>query len=328
MDVSDWKFASTTRRVPQDAVADLVVAGNLPPVRGDLLLARVLEPGRDDRLELADGRRATLFAGDHVVVCHGSRHAPDRFARNGSGDATRMERVALLAGRDGRRLNVADFALERRALPTERPTVMAVLGASRSTGKTATAASLVRGLHGAGVEVGAAKVTGTDAGGDPWHLVDAGAARVLDFVDAGEVSTTGLGLGRLQEIVATVTSHLVDDGMEAIVLEVADGLLQDGTAALACSPVFRNAVDGILFAAGDASGAAAGCGWLLDRGLPVVGLSGVMTSSWPARRAAEEATGLPVLGREELADEGIAMDLLASVPLAPARLEVAPLIAA
>jgi hypothetical protein len=327
MDVSDWKFAFTTRRVPRDAVADVMVAGSLRPERGDLLLARVLEPGRAGRLELADGRRATLFAGDHVVVCHGGRYAPDRFARD-AGDATRMEAVALLAGRDGRRLNVADFALERRALPTERPTVMAVLGASRSTGKTATAASLVRGLHGAGVKVGAAKVTGTDAGGDPWQLVDAGAARVLDFVDAGEVSTTGLGLGRLQEIVATVTSHLVDDGMEAIVLEVADGLLQDGTAGLACSPVFRNAVDGILFAAGDPAGAIAGCGWLLDRGLPVVGLSGDMTSSPVARRVAGEATGLPVLGRDALVDEGIAMDLLASVPLAPARLEVAPLIAA
>ena len=358
MDVSDWKFAFTTRRVPQDAVADLVVAGSIEPEPGDLLLARVVQLGQHRRLELVDGRRAMLFPGDHIVVCYGNRYAPDQFegripdalcetnllAAGGVAgdmitrnrkveDATRIQPIALLAGRDGRRLNLADFALEPRALPTERPPTMAVVGTSMNAGKTTTAASLVRGLRRAGVKVGAAKVTGTGAGGDPWHLVDAGAYRVLDFVDTGEVSTAGLDIDRLQEIVATVTSHLVDDGMEAIVLEVADGLLQGETAELVCSPVFRNAVDGMLFAAGEAMGAAAGSKWLLDRELPVVALSGVMTTSTLARREAEQATGLPVLGREELIDEVVALELLDQVPSAapvnaPARTEAAPLFAA
>jgi Domain of unknown function (DUF1611_C) P-loop domain len=358
MDVSDWKFAFTTRRVPQDAVADLVVAGNLAPEPGDLLLARIVELGQHRRLELVDGRRAMLFPGDHIVVCYGNRYAPDQFeglipdamcetnllaaggvagemiSRNRKvDDATRIQPIALLAGRDGRRLNLSDFALQPRALPTERPPTMAVVGTSMNAGKTTTAASLVRGLRRAGVKVGAAKVTGTGAGGDPWHLVDAGAYRVLDFVDTGEVSTAGLAIDRLQEIVATVTSHLVDDGMEAIVLEVADGLLQGETAELVCSPVFRSAVDGLLFAAGEAMGAAAGSRWLLDRDLTVLGLSGVMTTSTLARREAEEATGLPVLGREELVDEVVALELLERIPAAVAaagedRPRVAPLIAA
>ena len=358
MDVSDWKFAFTTRRVPHDAVADLVVAGNIVPDPGDLVLARVIQLGQHKRIELVDGRRAMMFPGDHIVVCYGNRYAPDQFegsvpdalcetnllaaggvagemlSRNRKiEDATRIQPIALLAGRDGRRLNLMNFALEPRALPTERPPTVAVVGTSMNAGKTTTAASLVRGLRRGGLKVGAAKVTGTGAGGDPWHLVDAGADRVLDFVDTGEVSTAGLDIDRLQEIVATVTSHLVDDGMEAIVLEVADGLLQGETAELVCSPVFRNAVDGMLFAAGEAMGAAAGSRWLVDRGLPVLALSGVMTMSPLARREAEEATGLPVVGREDLIDEVIAHELLDRIPTAtpataPQRDGTASLVAA
>jgi hypothetical protein len=250
MDVSDWKFAFTTRRVPHEAVADLMVAGRLLPEPGDLLLARVLELGQHKRIELVDGRRAMMFPDDLIVVCYGHRYAPDQFhgavpdaleacellAAGGVAghvlerharisEATRLQPIGLLADAGGRRLNLADFALEPRTLPQQRPTTVAVVGTSMNSGKTTTAASLVRGLRRAGVRVGAAKVTGTGAGGDPWHLVDAGAHRVLDFVDTGEVSTAELDTGRLQEIVATVVSHLTGDGCETIVLEVADGLL-------------------------------------------------------------------------------------------------------
>ena len=353
MDVSDWKFAFTTRRVPPEAVADLIVAGNLIPEPGDLVLARVLQLGQHKRIELVDGRRAMMFPGDHIVVCYGNRYAPDQFegavpeamvetnllAAGGVAgdmlernrkidDATRIQPIALLADREGHRLNLADFALDHRALPTDRPPTIAVVGTSMNAGKTTTCASLVRGLRRAGLKVGAAKVTGTGAGGDPWHLVDAGAERVLDFVDTGVVSTAGLGLERLQDIVATVTSHLVDDGMEAIVLEVADGLLFGETADLVCSPVFRRAIDGMVFAAGEAMGAAAGSRWLAQHELPIVALSGVMTASPLARREAEEATGLPVYTREQLIDEEIASDLLSSVMAAAPSPAVASLVAA
>src|SRR3712207_3660087 len=79
MDVSDWKFAFTTRRVPRDVVADLVVAGSLEPEPGDLVLAEVLELGQHKRIELFDGRRAMMFPGDYIVVCFGNRYAPDQF---------------------------------------------------------------------------------------------------------------------------------------------------------------------------------------------------------------------------------------------------------
>src|SRR5947199_3925701 len=73
-----WKFAYTTRRVSRDDIAG-VVSGDHAPRAGDVVLAEVLETGQHRRLELVDGRRAVLFAGDRIVVSYGNRYAPDQF---------------------------------------------------------------------------------------------------------------------------------------------------------------------------------------------------------------------------------------------------------
>jgi len=97
------------------------------------------------------------------------------------------------------------------------------------------------------------------------------------------------------------------------VLEVADGVLQTETAALLASPVFRNAVGGVIFAACDAMGAVAGYNWLKDRDLPVIGISGVLTSSPLQCQESKRETGLPVWSREELARAKSAMKILTTV---------------
>ncbi len=56
-----------------------------------------------------------------------------------------------------------------------------------NAGKTTTAASLIKGVTAYGMKVGAAKITGTGAGGDFWFMIDSGTEPVLDFVDAGKV---------------------------------------------------------------------------------------------------------------------------------------------
>jgi len=86
------------------------------------------------------------------------------------------------------------------------------------------------------------------------------------------------------------------------VLEIADGLFQAETAALVASPRFARAVDGVLFAGSDALGVALGTRRLADLGLPVAGVTGVVTASPLATREAATATGLPVLDLDALRD--------------------------
>ena len=168
-----------------------------------------------------------------------------------------------------------------------------------NAGKTTTAANLIKGLVKANVKVGAAKVTGTGAGGDRWTLVDAGASPALDFTDAGYASTYRVPPLQVENILIQLCSHLTVEGVEFIVLEIADGLFQEETGRLLASPAFAALVDGIVFAAGDALGALAGVEWLRRRHLPVLAVSGLLTASPLASREAA-ATGLPVISQSRL----------------------------
>jgi hypothetical protein len=177
-------------------------------------------------------------------------------------------------------------------------------------GKTESAACLVRGLTQSGLRVGFAKVTGTGAGGDTWLLKDAGADPVLDFTDAGHVSTYRVETEEVERILVTLVAHLTKAGVDAIVLEIADGILQGETAALLESPLFNEMVGGVLFTARDSMGALAGVDWMQQRGISIAGLSGVMTAAPLQRDEAQLATGLETYNREDLTDVRVARELL------------------
>jgi len=324
------KAAYTTRRVPLSE-AGYLISGDVIPAPGDLVLARVDRLGQHKRIELGNGRRAPLFQGDEIILCYGHRYAPDQFegeipdslepchmvAAGGIAAcaiskhasrraATRITPLGLLGDAGGRPINLADHALEPASPEATLPMTIAAVGTSMNAGKTTTAAYLIRGLANAGLKVGAAKLTGTGAGGDTWLMIDAGADLVLDFTDAGYASTHRVALSELEGIVTTLTAHLQRAGVDIIVLEVADGLFQEETSALLCSPVFRQTVNGIIFAAADAMGAATGVNWLYDHDLPVVAISGRLTGAPLVVRETQGATGLPVMGLEQLSDPGIA----------------------
>ena len=105
-------------------------------------------------------------------------------------------------------------------------------------------------------------------------------------------------------------AHLQRSGVEAILLEIADGLFQAETAALISHDAFRRLVDGVLFAAQDAMGAAAGVSRLRDEGHRVLALVGRMEAAPLQIREASAVTRLPFLRRRDLADPASAAKLL------------------
>ena len=181
-----------------------------------------------------------------------------------------------------------------------------------NSGKTTTVASIVRGLTAAGLDVAAGKVTGTGAGGDPGLYWDSGAARVLDFTDFGLASTYLLQLGEVRALLEGLHRELSSDRPDAIVLEIADGLLQAETARLVCDPAFGRYVDSVVFTSREAMGALAGTAMLRQHGLNVAAVGGVLTSSPLATREARAALDVPVLDLVGLADPSLALSLLPS----------------
>ena len=324
------KRAYTTRAVPIGAMRRLL-GGGVRPEAGDLLLARVERLGQHYRLEDPAGRRSTLYPGDEIVVCYGHRYATDQFeaevpdglgpcdlvagggvaARSlgrctGIRSATTLTPLGLLAGQDGQRLNLRDWALP--ATPDDRddgddhpePLTVAVLGTSMNAGKTTTAADCIRALTLAGRRVAAVKATGTGSGGDTWQFLDAGAHPALDVTAAGHVSTYKLDPQRVTTVFEQLVGHARGAAPDVIVVEVADGVLQTETAALLHSPTFARVVDTVLFACADPLGAVGGVSRVREAGLRVAAVSGALTASPLAmREAAAALQGTAVCGADD-----------------------------
>jgi len=311
------KRAFSTRRVPPDVMKTLIT-GPRAPRAGELVLARITALRSHKRIELPTGRRAALFDGDEIVLAYGNRYAPDQYEAYvpedlgachmvaGGGVAARahswhsrlsgpteIEPLGLIGNSDGMPINLMDYALPAQTGPLPA-SVFAVFGTSMNAGKTTTAAALVKSFSLAGCRVGAAKLTGTGSGGDLWLMHDTGAAEALDFTDAGYATTFGASHDDLLAVTQTLLSALGARGCGVTVLEIADGLYQEETAALAACPSFQSILSGTFFAAGDAIGAVAGAEHLVKLGHNVLGISGALTRSPLARREADAAACAPI----------------------------------
>ena len=330
-----WAFA--TRRVPVDAAALL-----LPPVgkpeTGDLVLAVVDSLGQHPGLQLPSGRRMQMFPGDEIVVAYGNRYASNQFESEvpqtlgpchlsaGGGIASRVSSwharmkaptqitpIGLLGDAQGRRINLRDYALPTLSQSSSQPpTVIAVVGTGMDSGKTQSCAYLARGLIAAGLRVAYIKITGTGAGGDTWLLRDAGASPVLDFTDAGMSTTYLAPISQIESALVSLLAHAANEGVDAAIVEIADGVLQIETSALLRSEVFGSLVGGLIMASQDAMGASAGVHWLMKNTRPpVLALSGLLSAAPLQAREATQALGLPVYDRLSLASEKNVLELLA-----------------
>lgn len=338
--LSAAKWSHVTRNVPKLREYRL---GALParPRLGDLVVAEVTRLGGHERLEDAHGRPVRLYMGDLLVGAFGNRYATDFYegyyqpgptahllttggligtavSRHTRHTApTELDVLGALTSDDDQPLSLEHFArptppvrqdgpLEWSTAPA--PIALAVVGSSMNSGKTTTAAGLISGWARAGLVAGAAKVTGSGSGKDRWIYLDAGARYVVDFLDFGMSSTYGYPPNRLRSTMVAMRDALLHDGANTIVLEIADGLLQEETRLLTAS--LPQVSDGTVLAVGDALAARAGVEMLREAGVPVLAVSGLVTASPLAAREAAAATGLPVLSPEELA-RGAALDMVA-----------------
>ncbi|MGB0505837.1 MAG: hypothetical protein ACPGGK_06535 [Pikeienuella sp.] len=335
--LSRAKRAFSTRRMNQADFQVLLEAEDLAGYTfqsGDLALARVDNIGHHKRVERPDGRRARLFEGDEIIVAIGARYAPDQYealvpthlgpchlaAAGGVAGRivemhdriirpTEITLLGLIGSRRKRPLNLTDAALAPCAITPDIPAIV-VAGTSMNSGKTTTAAGLVHGLSAAGRRVGAIKVTGTGAGGDFWHFTDAGATQVLDFTDAGYVSTYLQTEEALDMITATLMGELAAKGCDVAVIEVADGLGLGETADLLRRPLMRRVAPKALYAAREAAGAVHGVEWLINHGYDVIGVSGQISRSPLTMREYENMADTPCLSFETLCDPAFASGLL------------------
>ena len=314
------------RRVPKSKFATLLSL-SAPPQVGDIALARLEKIGKNTRLELAEGRAATLHEGDTLAVVFGNRYATEQFEGYAQADAdscdllsmggvcgmvkskhadvsnpSKLRLLGIIGDAEGRPLRLGDYKLNGVSVaPVKKsPRVAVVCGSAMDAGKTHTAMSLIAGFRQDGQKVAGVKLTGTAAGRDTWNLLDAGAAVALDFVDGGHPSTYLCSPDELLALSDLLLNHATAAEVDWIVIEIADGLLQRETAALLQSTAFTSRVDSWLFATREPLGAVGGISLLRRWGIEPTAISGLISQSPLACLEAETATGIRCITARDL----------------------------
>lgn len=330
------KWAFTTRRVNHNDVQGLVENTTLAE-SGDLVLAEITHVGSHKRIQLASGRNSDSHVGDLVVLCCGARYAPDQFegvaiVPAGQADLlagggvigsmrkshgrmsgpTRLKPIGLLTDIDGTVININRYKVPGIAKHPSIP-VIAVTGTAMNSGKTTSAFSFVNGLSKSGKKVAAIKVTGTGAFGDFNAFLDAGAEVVLDFTDAGMVTTYQQPLDRILNGTLDLLNAAKNAGADVVVVELGDGILQNETWELLTCQAFKNLVNGIIFAAPDALSAIAGVHFMQTAGLKLTAVSGLLTRSPLLCDEYARYQTTSVWSKQALSDGEKAMQLLESV---------------
>jgi hypothetical protein len=293
---------------------------------GALVLARVTKLGRHADLEAQRGRRLTLFAGDVFVGALGDRYATGQFegaavVTGGAGHVvsiggvvgqvasmntaspppTTIEFLGRLADDEGRPLNLRRFqALPLESRDTRGATTILSLGAGMDSGKTTTAAHVIRSLTQAGHVVAAAKLTGTACGKDANLLYDAGSVAVLDFTHAGWPSTANLSLGELMSISDRIRGALAAHEPEFVILEIADGIVQRETAMMLADPDFHDSIDAVLFSGRGALSCESGVRRLTGLGYTVLATAGPVANSRLSTAEAEACCELPCFSSQDI----------------------------
>ena len=182
---------------------------------GDFVVGRVVgERNRLYRCETKSGRMTDMVRGDLMVGALGRREAtlegvgdwravgPDLGieALTSAGLLGKSTSISPMfpnlmhlqyvghAMRGGRKVMMRDFVVPAAPRLLEIPVVL-LIGTSMSSGKTTAGRVIIRALKYMGLNVAAAKLTGSARYRDILQFRDAGASYVIDFVDAGLPST-------------------------------------------------------------------------------------------------------------------------------------------
>jgi len=318
-----WSYAthSVTRRpsVLRDVVCK-IEKGGPPPRPNDVILAEVIEINRHKRVELVEQRKSKLFPGDVLGLAYGHRYATRQWRGRVPGDMetchmlsvggvcgevvdmaphmgppTILRPLGYLQDDNGLRVNLREYGICPAMDVGVRPAVVLVVGSSMDSGKTTAAFSTVYGLTRSGAKVAAAKLTGTACMKDLLLLSDAGATEVLDFSDAGHASTAKCGAAELSRIAASIITNFAAEHPDYIVLEIADGIVQDETRVLLEALRDMSCIDYVIYTCNDTMGIINGVQRLREGGMNVVAISGWVACSPLARDEAQAVTELPVL---------------------------------
>ncbi len=304
------------------------------PKVGDIAIFEVISIGKHSHIQGDDKRSTAIYPGDYIMAAFGTRYATEQFEGYvpkepmseyhilGAGGTvgiihsmhskfthigpTRLRMIGYAVDRKGAILNTKWIRKEEMRPYTgvmqSLTRIILSIGSSMDSGKTTTAAYLVRGLKKSGMSVGFIKLTGTVYTKDCDLNYDNGADAVTDFGAMGFPSTYMCSLEELLNLHETLLGKLNANELDYVVIEIADGIYQRETELLLRHGKFMSGVDAVVFSAGDSLAAVQGVRALQEMHIIPVALCGVFTASPLLIREVKNKVHTPIFTLEQLAN--------------------------
>ncbi|MDX2048896.1 MAG: hypothetical protein SFU87_19055 [Chitinophagaceae bacterium] len=320
------------REVENYLIDESLSAIQIPKV-GDIAVFEVTSIGKHSSIQSADKRNAGIYTGDLIMAAFGTRYATEQFEGYvpkeplseyhilGAGGTvgvihsmhskfsnigpTRLKLIGYAVDRKGTILNTKWIKhkeiLTYTGVMQSLTRIILSVGSSMDSGKTTTAAHLVRGLKKTGMKTGFIKLTGTVFTKDCDLNYDHGADVVTDFGSMGFPSTYMCELGELLNLYETLLSQINASELDYVVMEIADGIYQRETEMLLTHAKFMSGVDAVIFSAGDSLSAVQGVRSLQEMHIVPTALCGLFTASPLLIREVKNKIHIPVFTIEQLA---------------------------
>ena len=176
----------------------------------------------DGGLEVREGTEVHWVAGESGIVGCLEREPPTN-SIHAVETAARFVCDGLIFDAGNRAVNIRQFTVAPPPRVVETP-ILLVAATSSESGKTVLSGEIIQRLADAGLRIGALKVTGTGGVLDSLHHRRSGAMAVLDFVDAGMI-TSYVDSEAFRRRIPLIFRQVQSSGIDLIVAELGGDLL-------------------------------------------------------------------------------------------------------
>lgn len=341
INLSRIKRSVVTRGIEDFQINALLNATHVPQL-GDVAIFEVVSIGKHKAIQAVDETITAIYPGDLILAAFGGRYASNQFEGYvptipttelqilGQGGAvgtlvsahkrfrrtggTQIRLVGYATNNSHEIINTRYQQLEREVFKPEKTDydVYLSVGASMDSGKTTTAARFARGAMLSGKTVAYIKLTGTAYSKDRRTVRDSGALMAVDFSHCGYPSTYMCSTAEVLDIYATLLKRVESVSPDVVIVEIADGLLQQETSELLRHQGFMSGISGVLLSCPDSLSVYGGLQILNNVGITPMILSGLFTASPLLVDEVANFTDAVIFNLDDFVSEGRLMSVLDS----------------
>jgi len=300
----DLKSTWSIRKVKLENYRLVKAPENYIPKVGDVAGVKVIKVANHSRIYSSENKYVQLYKDDIIFGVLGFRYATDAFhaysidinnlhlltnagligtvkdKHSSLSEPTRLELAGVFVRNNSNEiLNLKTEFFKPARNDLAYPPVMLVIGTGMNSGKTTTAARLGRALIENGIKTALLKVTGSVSQRDIFEFESTGVNYTADFSDYGFPSTYLCNQDELKGLFSRMLEDTIPTQPDAVIIEIADGILQRETQMLLKTDIVRESCIGVVLTAPCSCSAITLSGKVKQLDYSPIAVTGIITNS-------------------------------------------------